>query len=1380
MTIITLFVLFLVLAHYYLNDHLKTLTVRLFLDKLEEQSNNKYTFNSENPKINLFQKKIVIKNFVASPKSSEDSISSYEIAVGSLALDIYSFWYMHFDGNIQLNGIRLSDLKLIITQGSKINKDVTVETSSVYESLDKYLEVFKVGYFNIENAEFKINDSKDNLIFQVKDFDFNMDKFFMQVTDDNSNPILKTEKVSFNIRDEKLLLKDGSQRISFDSVSFSTKTNKLEFYNFFVGPTKMVEPMQSYFFPYVGIFGINHEKAYQKQQVFIDTIKVNQPDIRLKPAPIDKEKNPAEVKSLFKDIFTRFIQNLQVNFLDINGGKFVNKNENKVLASIENVNLKIEDIEMDSSFFIDDASPLSLYKSFSVSTDSIYINDANNKIQINGQGVTISTFDSTLLVKNIEGGMRTRKDSILLSIEEMRSDTFYIKSDSILQIMGEKLTLSQPQFSIVDRPTLKWTNKKSVGAKSQNVLPDVLFGFNEVYLNQGKVNIQSDQMDLEIDKVTIKTGKLSNMDDAYKKIDYLANNTLINLEKISFKFEGNSYYIESLKNDPDHQFIFAGNIRSEIGSVEKISITDLEYGLLENGILKFNSSEIANAQILLKENVSKKNGASKNLIELNSIASLLEKIIFKNIDLSGINLKYQGEKFESTVKDISARLIRKDTILTTEFILGGPIKFLDSTKLATVNDFEYDKKDSSLVINKIQAKFDEIGEMNADSIVIGNLYSITKDLKEKFKDIDVSVFQPKLNIQYQPSRENEGKNSSGSTDLPVNIPNFRLVNGILDAIFYDNEITIDQIHIASKNSYTTIDIDSLVNNLDFSIENLKFKNPSLESINLGKMTHNSSNNALHIDDLYFKEDSTYYGTVDDLYIKLLQCQIKDEFSASIDSVFLTSPNITWSIASFNSKKKDNIKDTATLSIPITLNHLVLNNGHFALLMNDHRIDLNNIEVSIDSIDFTKSSTEELLSSADISLKGNDFYWITDDSLHKISIEGYEIDSESEMIQLLGFKYLPLLDKEAFNQRKPTISDEEIVELKTQYKLLNRDDSLRLAMLKRSRFDTLNRRFNITATESQIAEKIEKDVKDIFSQGSVYQSDWISAYGDEIKLMYFDKHAFVANNQIKVGNIEINGLVLDVYRDKRLPRPPNKFRPLVGSMLKNLSTKVLIDTLNISASRITNEEYAIGGRQSGAIDFLDVTATLSNVTNMQEHIDESKNMLLCASGKVEEAPFTINTAFDLSSSNDYFVMKGQLDEFDLNCLNPILENVAFVKVESGVSENLEFNFKSTNEYAIGKMTFQYDNLKIALVNKENYTTKGKGANVLSFVANTFVIKKRNPKFIFLKEGDIYFVRHKNKSIFNYWTKTLLSGIISSVGAKSHKKDIKRLNEEGLPD
>jgi hypothetical protein len=46
---------------------------------------------------------------------------------------------------------------------------------------------------------------------------------------------------------------------------------------------------------------------------------------------------------------------------------------------------------------------------------------------------------------------------------------------------------------------------------------------------------------------------------------------------------------------------------------------------------------------------------------------------------------------------------------------------------------------------------------------------------------------------------------------------------------------------------------------------------------------------------------------------------------------------------------------------------------------------------------------------------------------------------------------------------------------------------------------------------------------------------------------------------------------------------------------------------------------------------------------------------------------------------------------------------------------------------------------------------------------------------VREGDIFYERDTNKGIFNYWAKSLLSGVVSSIGAHSSKKDIKELNK-----
>jgi hypothetical protein len=69
------------------------------------------------------------------------------------------------------------------------------------------------------------------------------------------------------------------------------------------------------------------------------------------------------------------------------------------------------------------------------------------------------------------------------------------------------------------------------------------------------------------------------------------------------------------------------------------------------------------------------------------------------------------------------------------------------------------------------------------------------------------------------------------------------------------------------------------------------------------------------------------------------------------------------------------------------------------------------------------------------------------------------------------------------------------------------------------------------------------------------------------------------------------------------------------------------------------------------------------------------------------------------------------------------------------------------------------LKIALIDKEQ-ERKGVARQVATIIANMAVYRSnpRNKKF---RDGQIHFVREEPKSIFNYWWKSLQSGIKSSI-------------------
>jgi hypothetical protein len=151
---------------------------------------------------------------------------------------------------------------------------------------------------------------------------------------------------------------------------------------------------------------------------------------------------------------------------------------------------------------------------------------------------------------------------------------------------------------------------------------------------------------------------------------------------------------------------------------------------------------------------------------------------------------------------------------------------------------------------------------------------------------------------------------------------------------------------------------------------------------------------------------------------------------------------------------------------------------------------------------------------------------------------------------------------------------------------------------------------------------------------------------------------------------------------------------------------------------------------------------------------------------------------LTDGDGTFTLSGVLSPMSLMPLNKMLGPVAFIKIKSGANENLIFEFNANDSYAQGSMKFYYKNLKVSLLSKKGQDNIGMGNAIGSFFANTFIVRSNNPSIFLLRNGDIYFERDAAKSIFNYWSKSILSGVISSIGAKNNKRDIKRKNKEAL--
>ncbi len=295
----------------------------------------------------------------------------------------------------------------------------------------------------------------------------------------------------------------------------------------------------------------------------------------------------------------------------------------------------------------------------------------------------------------------------------------------------------------------------------------------------------------------------------------------------------------------------------------------------------------------------------------------------------------------------------------------------------------------------------------------------------------------------------------------------------------------------------------------------------------------------------------------------------------------------------------------------------------------------------------------------------------------------------------------------------------------------------------------------------------------------HQASWQNLKGLNLRLQGIDLYKVMHERGIIARKLALYDGKLDIFRDKELPIPVNQRRPMPQDALKNLKFPVLIDSITMEDFEVSVTNRLNSRMPEGNIFFTDIDATISNVVNTDSAILARRYALVTASTKVMgKGPLTAHFTFDLFDEDNEFLFDGHLaGPMDAREFNSILTAMAFVKVESGIIKDLKLQAKGDNLYATGNMIFLYNDLKVSTINKKNLKTTGMGKVLKTFFANTFVVKKNNPALKFFpREGAMYYERNPQKIIFDYITKTTLSGIVSSIGARNARKDIKRIQRE----
>jgi hypothetical protein len=122
---------------------------------------------------------------------------------------------------------------------------------------------------------------------------------------------------------------------------------------------------------------------------------------------------------------------------------------------------------------------------------------------------------------------------------------------------------------------------------------------------------------------------------------------------------------------------------------------------------------------------------------------------------------------------------------------------------------------------------------------------------------------------------------------------------------------------------------------------------------------------------------------------------------------------------------------------------------------------------------------------------------------------------------------------------------------------------------------------------------------------------------------------------------------------------------------------------------------------------------------------------------------------------------------MHILNPILEPLALMSIRTGRVDEFKFNFSADQSKSVGNLYFGYHDLRISVLENKNGNTKE--AKFASFLANSLLLRTKNPRGKELLPDEISFIRDEKRSVLNYTWKSVFSGIRNTLGIKENKQE-----------
>lgn len=252
-----------------------------------------------------------------------------------------------------------------------------------------------------------------------------------------------------------------------------------------------------------------------------------------------------------------------------------------------------------------------------------------------------------------------------------------------------------------------------------------------------------------------------------------------------------------------------------------------------------------------------------------------------------------------------------------------------------------------------------------------------------------------------------------------------------------------------------------------------------------------------------------------------------------------------------------------------------------------------------------------------------------------------------------------------------------------------------------------------------------------------------------------------NRLLKADELRVNNMELITIKDKRYPFKHGIERPMLAQTINNIPLPIDIKRVVLNNGSVYVHEITEKIHKEAIVPLKQINAVATHVRNRNNQTDSLHVEATLQLYSTQARYFRYSEAY--GDSLAAFSLQVQLSPIQLPEFTALTIPFANVSVTNGKADTLFASWYGNKYAAAGKMDFYYDNLKIKMLSKRDSTRSGFAGSIGNFLANSIALHKKNNEQVF-----IFYVRDREKSVFNYWVKTKLNGVLGSAAILQRKK------------